>query len=72
MEVKESVMCPIIGLVGLLAFGLGFFTGFVVAYSDYKNDMKQLHKEIGIEIVTTTIGDKTTHSYIVLDKKENK
>lgn len=52
---------------------IGFDIGIRVGERCEQYEVQKIHEEIGIEIVKTTIGDKTTYSYnVIVPKKETK
>lgn len=71
---NNTIIDWIICIILALAFiTVGFNFGILVGTSRERNEVQKIHDEIGIEIVKTIIGDKTTYSYNVIDtKKESK
>lgn len=69
MEFKTVVFGLCVGTISLM---VGIVLGVGSGYRTCSEQMKRIHTEIGIKIVKTTVDDKTTYSYVVVDKKENK
>ena len=67
-----EMIIGILSVMGVLTT-FGFNVGTLVGTRRERNEVQKIHDEIGIEIVKTIIGDKTTYSYNVIDtKKESK
>lgn len=53
---------------------IGIDIGMGIGKLECKKEYQKIHREMGIEMIMTTIGDKTTYSYRVIDchKEDNK
>lgn len=71
---KDTIMDWILYIfLAFIFILLGLSFGVRVGEFCERNEVQKIHEEIGIEIVKTTIGAKTTYSYNVIDpKKETK